>query len=88
MDKTKEVVEKHQIKEKSQELGRKTKAATLTVGKNVRKADEKLGFTNALTGVAVSVSALNFVHGNKRVGVNALGVAGATVATKSYLYKE
>ena len=90
MDKTKEVVEEHRIKEKTQELGRKTKSAAQIAGAKAGKMDEKLGFTNALIGAAVGVSAMQFVSpcGSNRAGKVALGVAGTAAVAQTCMNEQ
>lgn len=90
MDKTKEVVEEHRIKERTQELGRKTKSAAQTAGAKASKLDEKLGFTNALIGAAVGVSAMQFASpcGSNKAGMVALGVAGTAAVAQTCMNEQ
>ena len=73
---------------KSQRTAAKTKKSALVAKNNLRKLDEKIDFTGAVTEIAALKAAHDFVHGRKKSGTVALGIAGAGLATKHHFKQD
>ena len=85
-EKTKDV--SHDINRKSQRAVAKTKQTAGVAKDKCMKLDEQINFTGIVTGMATFKAAKHLIRGQGKSTAVALGVAGASLATKKHFNEE
>ena len=87
-EKTKDVCHTHDINGKSQRAVAKTKQTAGVAKDKCMKLDEQINLTGIVTGLATFKAAKHLIHGQGKSSAVALGVAGASLATKKHFNEE